>query len=88
MDSLTNLSESNKLDEVNSVKIDKFSPIIENKSKHKVTIDKSPVSSVVLKQNNLDTFVKSTSVQNFFKGVMSFTYCHQKNISFFYNLQE
>ena len=61
VDSLTNLSESDKLDEVNSVKIDKFSPIIENKSKHKVTIDKSPVSSVVLKQNNLDTFVKSTS---------------------------
>jgi hypothetical protein len=52
VDSLTNLSESDKLDEVNSVKIDKFSPIIENKSKHKVTIDKSPVSSVVLKQNN------------------------------------
>ena len=59
VDSVTNLSESDKLDEVNSVK--KFSPIIEKKWKHKVTIDKSPVSSVVYKQNNLDTFVKSTS---------------------------
>lgn len=60
VDSFTNLSENDKLDEVNSVKLNKYSPIVESKRIHKVTVHKSPVSSVVYKQKNLDTFVKST----------------------------